>query len=489
MAYQHGVTTQERPTSILPPVRTFAGLPVVVGTAPVVLAADGIGKTNQPVLAYSFAEAVEALGYSSDYSKFTLCEAMDVFFKYFNVGPVLFINVLDTSKAANKTQVTAEAKTLNTAGEATSTNAYVIGSTVVVKNQAGAVTYVKDTDYTLTFDTTGKAIVTRKAAGAIAPGAQLQLSYDYLNGTGVVAADIIGGVDGSGNSTGLELIEQVFPRTRLVPGQILAPKFSTDPTVGAVMSAKAASINGLFKAIALMDVPTGTVTKYTDVPAWVNTNNYKDEYSIVCWPKVALGSSQFHMSLQVAALNMQKDAQNGDIPYVSPSNNSLQANAAVLASGAEVWLSQPQANYLNGEGVLTALNFIGGWKAWGNRTGVYPSVTDPKDSFIPIRRMFNWIQNELILTYWQKVDGPVNRRLIDTVIDSYNIRLNGLAAPSVGALVGENNRVEFLESENPTSDLIDGKVRFHVYVTPPTPAEQIDFIVEYDPSNLTSLFG
>ena len=139
--------------------------------------------------------------------------------------------------------------------------------------------------------------------------------------------------------------------------------------------------------------------------------------------------------------------------------------------------------------MLTALNFIGGWKAWGNRTGVYPASTDPKDSFIPIRRMFNWIQNELILTYWQKVDGPVNRRLIDTVIDSYNIRLNGLAAPSVGALVGENNRVEFLESENPATDLIDGKVRFHVYVTPPTPAEQIDFIVEYDPSNLTSLFG
>jgi phage tail sheath protein FI len=486
MAYQHGVTTQEKPTSILPPVRTTAGLPVVVGSAPVTLAADGVGKVNEPVLAYTYAEAVAALGYSTDFEKFTLCEAMDVFFKQFNVGPVVFINVLDPAVAANKTAIVAEAATLNADGEATTVQSYVIGSTVVVKNQAGSTTYVKDTDYTLTFDATGKAIVTRKSAGAITAGAQVQLSYSYLNGTGVTSAEIIGGVDGNGKSTGLELVDQVFTRTRLVPTQLLAPKFSTLPAVAAVMFAKAASINGMFKAIALVDVPT-SVTPYTAVPAWINTNNYKDQTAIVCWPKVKLGATEYHLSTQIAALNMQVDAANGDIPYVSSSNKGIQANASVLAGGAEVWLTNPQANYLNGEGVVTALNFIGGWVAWGNRTGIYPAVTDPKDAFAAERRMFNWVQNELILTYWQKVDGPINRRLIDTVLDSYNIRLNGLAA--VGALLGSNNRVEFLESENPTTDLIDGKVRFHVFITPPTPAEQIDFIVEYDPSNLTSLFG
>lgn len=487
MAYQHGVTTQERPTSILPPVRTFAGLPVVVGTAPVVLADDGVGKVNTPVLCYSFAEAQAALGYSADYGKFTLCEAMDVFFKLFNVGPVIFINVLDSTKTANKTTVTAEAKTLDANGEAATTNSYVVPSSVVVKNQAGSTTYIKDTDYTLTFDDIGKAVITRKTGGAIAANAQLAIDYSYLNGTGVVAADIIGGTDASGNPTGLEVIEQVFSQTRLVPAQILAPKFSTDPTVAAVMFAKAPAINGLFKAVALVDVPTGSVTKYTDVPAWVNTNNYKDEHAIVCWPKVKLGTTEYHLSTQVAALNMLVDSQHGDIPYVSPSNNNIQANASVLAGGSDVWLNHPQANYLNAEGVVTALNFVGGWVAWGNRTGCYPANTDPKDNFIPVRRMFNWIQNELILTYWQKVDGPITRRLIDTVVDSYNIRLNGLSA--IEALVGENNRVEFLEIENPTTDLIDGKVRFHVYVTPPTPGEQLDFIVEYDPANLQSLFG
>ncbi|NPV30561.1 MAG: phage tail sheath family protein, partial [Firmicutes bacterium] len=164
---------------------------------------------------------------------------------------------------------------------------------------------------------------------------------------------------------------------------------------------------------------------------------------------------------------------------------ALQANGAVLADGTEIALGPDQAAYLNGQGIITALNFIGGWKAWGNRTGAYPAVTDPKDAFLPIRRMFDWIANTLVLTFWQKVDYPINRRLIDTVVDSVNIWLNGLAAR--GFILG--GRVEFIQSENPDTDLMDGIVRFHVYVTPPAPAREIDFIVECDLQYLKFLFA
>ena len=58
---------------------------------------------------------------------------------------------------------------------------------------------------------------------------------------------------------------------------------------------------------------------------------------------------------------------------------------------SEVFMGPDQAAYLNGEGVITALNFIGGWKSWGNRTAAYPASTDPKDTFMPTRRMFNWV--------------------------------------------------------------------------------------------------
>ena len=70
--YRHGVYVSEIPTSIIPPVEALAGLPVVVGTAPIHLVKNP--KVNEPVLCYSYKEAVEAFGYSDDFESYTLCE-------------------------------------------------------------------------------------------------------------------------------------------------------------------------------------------------------------------------------------------------------------------------------------------------------------------------------------------------------------------------------------------------------------------------------
>lgn len=80
---------------------------------------------------------------------------------------------------------------------------------------------------------------------------------------------------------------------------------------------------------------------------------------------------------------------------------------------------------------------------------------------------------------------PVNKRLVESVVDSANVFLNGLTAR--GAILG--GRVEFLESENPQTDLLDGIIRFHVYVTPPVPAREISFVQEYDSSYFSTLFA
>ncbi len=98
--------------------------------------------------------------------------------------------------------------------------------------------------------------------------------------------------------------------------------------------------------------------------------------------------------------------------------------------------------------------------------------------------MFDWIGNEFITTFWQKVDKPITPRLVKTIVNSYNVRLNGLAAREF--ILG--GRVEFLESENPTTDLMDGILRFHIYVTPPTPAREIEGILEFDPAYFETLF-
>jgi hypothetical protein len=149
----------------------------------------------------------------------------------------------------------------------------------------------------------------------------------------------------------------------------------------------------------------------------------------------------------------------------------------------DIFLDHSQATHLGQNGIVTALNFMRGWVAWGNRTGVYPSNTDPKDMWIPARRMFNWFANELILTYWQMVDMPIRGVLIDNIVSTVQTRLDGLT----GAGYLNGGRVEWDAERNPVTDIIDGIIRFHVFMTPPSPAETIEFLQEYDPSYFENL--
>ena len=46
--------------------------------------------------------------------------------------------------------------------------------------------------------------------------------------------------------------------------------------------------------------------------------------------------------------------------------------------------------------------------------------------------------------------------------------------------------ITFNEDENTTTDLLNGKITFHQYITPFTPAEDIEDIIEFDPNALSA---
>ena len=121
----------------------------------------------------------------------------------------------------------------------------------------------------------------------------------------------------------------------------------------------------------------------------------------------------------------------------------------------------------------------------GNRNACYPGTTDTKDVLLTNRLTFNWLEAEFILTVWQHVDRPITRRLIETIVDSFNDRLNGLT--SQGALLG--GRIEFRKEDNPVSSVIDGKIAFKLYITPPPPAEEITGDFELDPAYFDVLYS
>ena len=122
--------------------------------------------------------------------------------------------------------------------------------------------------------------------------------------------------------------------------------------------------------------------------------------------------------------------------------------------------------------------------SWGNDTACDPTNTDVTDYFYCVSRMFNWVANSITLSMWNKVDRSLKTRLIESVVQSLNIWLNGLMAEE--KILG--GRIEFTEEENTETDLMAGIAHFHIYLTPPSPAKELDFVLEYDVNYLENLF-
>ncbi len=299
--------------------------------------------------------------------------------------------------------------------------------------------------------------------------------------------DIIGGVDvNTGAETGLEVIRQIYPKLGMTPGILIAPRWSANPNVAAALQAKTQSINGAFRAVTVIDIDSGETgaRKYTDVKQQKEKQAVTSANAYAVWGYGKVGDTVYSGSALAASLTAYVDASNGDIPNVSPSNKTLAIGSMCLADGTEVLLDQEQANAVNGFGVATFLN-MNGFRLWGNNTACYPGSTDPKDRWFSVKRFFCWSANTFILTYFQKVDDPANTRLIEAIVDSENVRGHSFVARGICA----RYEITFIEAENPTTDLLNGKITFHQYLTPYVPAEDIENILEYDPDALSTLFN
>ncbi len=446
----HGVYVTEAATGVSTPNQATSGIPFVIAVAPLSLAdADTRASALTPVLATSYAEAEEQLGYSDNWIDYGISEFMYHHFKLCAQQPVIFLPLTETI-TTEKFSGDGTAKTFTVAA---SPKPLTIQKVTVSGTEVEVASYNNST-----------GVITLKNAPA--SGTDNVTAY-YL--TRPSAADAAAAVDK------IDLCMAMFG---IIPDLIVAPGFSQESTVAAAMAAKAGAINGIFKGRAIVDIEAASSTAAVTAK---NGGSF-DETEIICWPCGKLGDLIFHGSTLEAGRIAMTDTSNSGVPYESPSNKTVSMDGLCTSDGTEVILTLAQANILNSAGINTFLNFIGGWKAWGNVTGCYPSNTDVKDYLIPIARMFDFVGNSLIKTFWGKLDNPMNRRLIDTILDSANIWLNGLVGR--GYLLGA--RVEMLDAENQLTDLMDGKITLHVYMTPPSPAQEIDFTLEYDASYVES---
>lgn len=298
--YKHGVYTSEQATSMTAPVTGTAGLQVVVGTAPVNMLEHPEQAVNTPLLAYNYKEAVAAVGYHDDFAAYTLCESISAAFSVVGTGPLVLINVLDPAKhtadiAETTVQVNSGVAVLDAVG--------VLLDKLTVKSGSTALT--RDTDYTASFNNDGTLNIVPLAGGKAASATTLTVTGKKLDPSKVKAADIVGGVDAAtGKETGLEVVRQIYPKLSMTPGILLAPRFSMDATVAAALQAKTKEINGVFKAVCIVDIDSteSGATKYTDVKQRKEAQAVSDANAYAVWPCAKVGEVVYSGSALAAAL-------------------------------------------------------------------------------------------------------------------------------------------------------------------------------------------
>ena len=185
MPFFHGIKVNEKQTQIVAPVQVDSAVQVVVGLAPVNM--GSLADPLAPQIAYSYDEAVQKMGMSADHLTYTICESIKLSFANYNVSPLIMINVLDPSK--HKEQKTSVSVSM-LEGKAELPEEGVIPSSLQLTQTEQALQV--GTDYNLSFDTDGKAVIERIEGGKIASDtASLTATYDVLDPTAVEDEDIL----------------------------------------------------------------------------------------------------------------------------------------------------------------------------------------------------------------------------------------------------------------------------------------------------------
>ena len=159
----------------------------------------------------------------------------------------------------------------------------------------------------------------------------------------------------------------------------------------------------------------------------------------------------------------------------------------MLEDGNTIEYDQIQANELNSKGIRTATYWGGRWVLWGGHTGEYEygKDMDKRNVFDCSVRMLQYIANTFQSRYGNLVDRPMNRAMVDTILNDMQEWLDVLMAQGkiLHGLIG------FEEASNPTSDIIEGDFVFDIATTTTPPGKSLTAKICYTSKGLNVLFG
>ena len=458
-SFLHGVETIEIQKGARPIQVVKSAVIGIVGISPK-------GPTNQLSLILNAQDAAQTFG--SELPGFSIPQALSAIYAQ-GAGTCIVVNVFDP--ATMTIEVTGETKTV-TNGKSKTTFAPI--GDVTVTNNAGTITYVKDTDYSI--DDFGNIVVLDFAT--IAEGATIKCTYDRLDATEITPSNIIGAIAGDGSRSGLKALALAYNTFGYSPKIIICPGYSDEATgaVAAEMLAQAAAL----RAVTLIDTPNGTEVDEAIAGrgplGTLSGFQTSSQRGLLCYPNLkvydaATDAVQVRPYSQfLAGVMAATDLAEGY--WTSPSNHEIKG-----VTGPEriitAAINDPatDANALNEIGVVTQFNAFGsGLRAWGNRSAAWPSNTTPVN-FISVRRTADIIHESIEYSMLQFIDKPINQAIIDAIRESVNAFIRTLIGR--GALV--DGKCIYNKDKNPPTELALGHLTFDIEFLPPTPAERITF--------------
>ena len=312
----------------------------------------------------------------------------------------------------------------------------------------------------------------------------------------VDADDIVGMVTSDGQYSGIEALALLYQEQFVVPNLLAAPGWSHEKKVYDALVDHSTAINGHWDAFVAADLPlvdeeSQLVDTIAKALAWKDENNYSSERSAVCWPMAEdADGRRFHASTLFAAASQRVDQGHDGVPYESPSNKAVPVVKQFFGDNSKNrGFDQQTGNSLNEKGVTTVVGWAGAWVLWGPHTAAYdvddPTV-DPRSYFAANMRMLMHIANSFQQEWSPLIDEPMTRALRDRILNREQEKLDRLV--TIGALIG-SPRVEFLESENPTSQLIEGDFVWSTQVTPTPPLKSATLNVSYTDAGFSAYFA
>ena len=465
MAYKHGVYGETYFGGTAVASQNNRCVPVYVGTLPVHTVSGGKARVNTPILLTDFAQAVSLVGYSDDWEKYTLCEAIYTHLMLCGSGPICVINVFDPAQGATESTTTVTAKN-NQIVLADMENA-MLDSIAVSGQDAGS--------YTVTYDYEKKAVTIKGNASGVITG-EVTVTYKKVDATAVTDADVIGTTDGDGTDTGLYLVRRVYQETGLIPNRLLAPGFTEIARVREAMLLLSAKVNGHFDAFIYTDIPLededGAAIKPTAAAQWKKENGYDADNEKVHWPMWAGNDGRkYHLSVIDCALLQVLESATDGIPYRTSSNNAIPVGGRLyFGEDSKLSLDEGTVNKLLGaNGIVSAIFHGGEWVLWGAHTASYDQSSANSVNVSETNlAMMQYLTNDFQVRRAGDIDKPMSRNRLDQIVAEEQAILDALGPNGVGALLyGEARKVT---SGQTASDIASGDfiVEWEITQTPNT---------------------